>query len=491
MKQHIENLIHYELNQGVITERDMNYLRNQLYYLLDEVLDDNYPKPNEITYPSDALNPILNLLIKKNKINDTVLERDLFDAKIMNVFSMLPSTYEKTFYDLYNKDNDKAMNFIYNYAKATNYIRMDRIDKNESFKYHSSYGDLEITINLSKPEKDPKSIMLASKTKSTSYPKCVLCKENEGFSGNFNRDSRDQHRLISFKLKENTYFFQYSPYIYYDEHSIILSEEHKPMIINYQTFLNLLLLTDKFKGYFFGSNADLPIVGGSILSHDHYQGGRYKFPIEDAKTIKKWTFEDITLEIIKWPLSTLRIKGSNKEELAKKANDILTIWKNYNNKDLNIVSHTNETPHNTITPIVRFKNGLYEIDLVLRNNLTTDQYPLGIFHPHEDKWHIKKENIGLIEAIGLAILPGRLQNELKLMEDYLINNKHHPDLTKHLPWLETLKNKDFKNDVNSFLKNEIGKVFEKVLRDCGVFKEIYEKEFIKFTVEEINEKLFK
>ncbi len=366
---------------------------------------------------------------------------------------------------------------------------MDRILKNESFNYKSKYGILEVTINLSKPEKDPKSIMLEGKSTSVDYPKCVLCKENEGFSGNFNRDSRDQLRLLSLELNNEIYYFQYSPYIYYNEHSIILSEEHRPMVINYNTFLNLLQLTKKFKGYFFGSNADLPIVGGSILSHDHYQGGKYSFPIENAKVIKKWNHKGFDLEIINWPLSTIRLKSNNLVKLAEVSNIILNVWINYNNENLDIISHTGATRHNTITPIARYKNNLYEVDLVLRNNRTTKDFPLGIFHPHSDKWHIKKENIGLIEAMGLAILPGRLQNEINLMKDYLINNKTAPELSKHKEWLNKLKHKNYQVDTTNFIKNEIGIVFEKVLEDCGVFKLDNLDSFIYFVEGEINVKI--
>lgn len=491
MKKYIENLIHYELNNNIIEQRDVTYIRNQLYNLLDLTSDGVYPKPDLIKYPSEALNPILNLLITEGKLNDTVIERDLFDAKIMNIFTKLPSVLEKEFYSLNKLDSNKATNYLYNYSISTNYIRMDRILKNESFNYKSNYGNLEITINLSKPEKDPNSIILEGKSVSIDYPKCVLCKENEGFSGNFKRDSRDQLRLLSIDLNDEMYYFQYSPYIYYNEHSIILSEEHRPMVINYKTFSNLLQLTNKFEGYFFGSNADLPIVGGSILSHDHYQGGKYNFPIENAKVIKSWKHLGLDLEIINWPLSTIRLRSDNLDMLAKVSSDILDIWINYNNEFLNIISHTNDIRHNTITPIVRYKNEKYEVDLVLRNNRTTKDFPLGIFHPHSDKWHIKKENIGLIEAMGLAILPGRLKNEINLMKDYLVNNKMHPDLKKHQEWLDKLKSKNYQGDIIDFIKNEIGKVFEKVLDDCGVFKSDNLNQFIKFIEGEINERLFK
>lgn len=474
MKEHIENLIQYELEQGVIEGRDIHYVRNQLYYLLDIVLDDTYPNSKRIQFPSDALEPILDELVQNDIIENDQAARDFMDTKIMNVFAKLPSELEKQFNFYYNQRKDRGTNFLYRYAISTNYIRMNRIIKNKSFKTSSVYGDLQITINLSKPEKDPKYIIKASTEVSSSYPKCLLCIENEGFPGDLKRDARDQHRLLEVYLKNGFYYFQYSPYIYYNEHAIVISEKHTPMKINQKTFENIMELCDIFDGYFFGSNADLPIVGGSILSHDHYQGGKHAFPIEFAQTITSWDKEDITYDILKWPLSTLRLTSLDKEKLIIKAVSILEAWKNYENQSQMIFAKTKQTPHQTITPIARKKDGLYQLDLILRNNYANDDYPLGYFHPHQDKWHIKKENIGLIEAMGLAILPARLNTELAEVKDYLLHQKSLSEhALKHQVWADMINTKyTIKEDtIDDIMQKEIGYVFENVLEDSGVFKQ--------------------
>lgn len=474
MKKSVENLIAYELKKGVIDSRDYHYVKNQIYHLLQLENDSSFIEPKDIKYPSDALEPILDELERKGILDGSKVSRDLFDAKIMDIFSMMPSLVEKHFYQLHGRSKKAATNWYYQYMQNLNYIRMDRIIKNKMNKVSSKYGNLEVTINLSKPEKDPKSIILASQSVSKDYPKCLLCIENEGFSGNFQRDSRDQHRLIKLDLNHEPYYFQYSPYIYYPEHAIVISEEHRPMVINQKTFANLLSLTDFFDSYFFGSNADLPIVGGSILSHDHYQGGHYRFPIEDAKKIKTWIKEDITYHILAWPLSTIRLEGIDKNQLVSQANDILKAWKNYGNSELMIYAKTGKTPHQTITPVARRKNDLYQLDLILRNNFTSKLYPLGLYHPHEDKWHIKKENIGLIEAMGLAILPARLKTELELVKVSLLENVSlHEEALKHENWVQELKSKyQFtKENIDQIINQEVGLVFEHVLEDCGVFKQ--------------------
>lgn len=474
MKQAIENLIHLMWMKEVIEKRDHHYVRNQLYHMLNLEIDELVPAPKIIYHPSEALEIILDALEKKGRLDGSKVARDLFDAKIMNIFAKKPSDVEKTFDELYQTHPTHATKWYYQYAQSLNYIRMDRVLKNISFHTDTTFGKLDITINLSKPEKDPKSIILAGQVASTSYPKCLLCVENEGFSGNFQRDSRDQHRMISTKLQGEVYYFQYSPYIYYNEHAIVLSEVHRPMIINRKTFENLLLLCDQFEGYFFGSNADLPIVGGSILSHDHYQGGKHEFPIERAEILKEWEKDDLSYACLKWPLSTIRIKGQHIKSLVQAASDTLHAWKHYENERLNIFSHTGDTPHQTITPVARKKDGLYELDLILRNNYINEDYPLGLFHPHEDKWHIKKENIGLIEAMGLAILPARLKHELEDVKDYLL---HGRDLFEsslmHQHWADQIKAKfDVKVEtIDQLIQDEVGHIFEKVLTDCGVFKQ--------------------
>ena len=474
MKQHIEDLILYALEHMLIDGRDLNYVRNQIYSLLEIEFDGTYPEAKQITYPADALNPILDELVKEGFIEDDIAVRDYMDTKIMNIFSKSPSELENRFFYFYNKKPERGINYLYSYARHTNYIRMDRIAKNKSFSTPSKYGDLHITINLSKPEKDPKNIIKDSQQSSTTYPMCLLCIENEGFPGDLKRDARDQLRLLQVDLKNGPYFFQYSPYIYYNEHAIVINENHIPMRIDQKTFENLLELTDRFQNYFFGSNADLPIVGGSILSHDHYQGGRYTFPIEHAKTLKTWQVQGVSYHILNWPLSTIRLVSENKVELVEHAVKILSAWKKYQNKKLMIVAKTEKTPHQTITPVARHKDGHYELDLILRNNLTTDEFPLGYFHPHQDKWHIKKENIGLIEAMGLAILPARLEKEMMDVKSYLCDGVELPERSeKHSDWVKQIKDKHpyTKENIDRLIEEEIGLVFEHVLEDCGVFKQ--------------------
>lgn len=477
MKQAIENLIYYALNHHLIALRDIIYVRNQIYHLLKCDLREPFLEPKEIQTPSEALDIILDACEQSGLLDGSKVSRDLWDAKIMNIFAMKPSQVDATFLTLYQKNPQDAFKWYYAYMHHLNYIRKDRILKNISFTTPSIYGHLDITINLSKPEKDPKSIILASKSPSTDYPKCVLCIENEGFAGHFTRDSRDQHRMIPLNLGDETYYFQYSPYIYYNEHAIILSESHRPMKIDRKAMTNLLSLTDQCPGYFFGSNADLPIVGGSILSHDHYQGGNYTFPIETAKAIKTWKKENYKISILRWPLSTIRLTSKHKHLLVDQAMHILASWKDYQNIDLNIINYSNETPHQTITPIARKVKKTYQLDLILRNNYTNETYPLGMYHPHEDKWHIKKENIGLIEAMGLAILPSRLHDELNDVKAFLLHNIPLPNHSlKHQLWAQNMKDM-YTNQlmhIDAIIHYEIGQIFEGVLEDCGVFKQTKE-----------------
>ena len=472
MIQSIEDLIFYELNHHVIEQRDVVYVRNQLYRLLSLDLTEPLPEPKDILYPAIAIETILNDLELKGLLDGSKVSRDLLDTKLMTVFTSKPSEVESHFFKLYKQDKQSATNWYYDYVHHINYIRTERIMKNQSFITPSKYGNLEITINLSKPEKDPKSIALSASAKSSEFPKCLLCVENEGFAGNFSRDARDNHRMIGFDLNGSNYYFQYSPYIYYNEHAIILNALHKPMKIDGQTFDNLLTLCDTFEGYFFGSNADLPIVGGSILSHDHYQGGKHVFPIEKASFHHKWTKDNLTYYLLNWPLSTIRIQSKDKISLINKAVDVLQKWQLYTNPSLSIYNHSDGTPHQTITPIVRKINTMYEMDLILRNNFTNEDYPLGVFHPHADKWHIKKENIGLIEAMGLAVLPARLEQEFQAIKKHILN--HSPlsaDLVKHQPWIDHLKKlSPTKDSIDDIIRHATGEVFMQVLEDCGVFK---------------------
>ena len=419
----INRLLNFGLQQGLIHEEDKTYASNMLLGLL-KVDEFELEEINEtLATSTPILENILDYAVSKNMIEDTVTERDLLDTNIMNCLMPRPSEVIGTFKKIYEESPEKATDYYYNLSIASNYIRKDRIDKNMVWKAPTEYGDLDITVNLSKPEKDPKEIAKAKSFKSTSYPKCLLCRENEGFYGHMNHPARQTHRIIPMNLGSEKYFMQYSPYTYYNEHCIIFNSEHIPMKINRKAFANLLNFVDVLPHYFAGSNADLPIVGGSILSHDHYQGGRYTFAMEQAPVEKTYTvngYEGITVGRVKWPMSVIRISGNNKEKLVDLGEHILNLWREYSDESVDILCRTNDEPHNTITPIARKRNGKYELDLVLRNNRTSDEYPLGIFHPHNEVHHIKKENIGLIEVMGLAVLPARLKEELKLLKDALI-----------------------------------------------------------------------
>ena len=476
----INRLINFGLQQGLIHEEDTIYATNMLLGLL-KVDEFNHEEINEtLNTPTPILENILDYAVSKNMLEDTVTERDLLDTNIMNCLMPRPSEVIKTFNKLYDDSKEKATDYYYKLSIASNYIRKDRIDKNMVWKATTEYGDLDITVNLSKPEKDPKEIAKAKSFKSTSYPKCLLCKENEGFYGHMNHPARQTHRIIPMNLGCEKYFMQYSPYTYYNEHCIIFNSEHVPMKINRKAFANLLNFVDVLPHYFAGSNADLPIVGGSILSHDHYQGGRYTFAMEKAPVEKTYTiegYEDITVGRVKWPMSVIRLNGDSKENLTNLAEHILNLWREYSDESVEILCRTNDEPHNTITPIARKRNGKYELDLVLRNNRTSDEYPLGIFHPHNEVHHIKKENIGLIEVMGLAVLPARLKEELKLLKDALISRitdiSNNESIAKHSDWYKYLLSKyESITEENAYdiLQKEVGIKFSEVLNHAGVFK---------------------
>ncbi len=476
----INRLVNFALQQKLISKEDEIYSINLLLNLLH--LNNFEPQKIEevLDNPSSILKGILDYAVSRNIIEDSIVERDSFDTKVMNCFMPRPSEVIKTFNDVYDSSPKKATHYYFNLSIASNYIRKDRINKNIIWKTSTPYGDLDLTINLSKPEKDPKDIAKAINTSASSYPKCLLCKENEGFSGDFSHPSRDNHRIIPITLNKRPWFLQYSPYTYYNEHCIVLNNHHVPMNISRDSFANLLEFVEKFPHYFLGSNADLPIVGGSILSHDHYQGGCYEFPMEKAPIEKKYKvlgYEDVSLGRVNWPMSVLRLRSSNKESLLNLAHHILSLWRNYSDESVNILSHSGHIPHNTITPIARFNHGQYELDLVLRNNRTTKDYPLGIFHPHEEVHHIKKENIGLIEVMGLAILPSRLKIELDIIRKYLLQGEKHISkdkiVLKHSQWYNDMINKYSTftlENVDNILKNEIGLKFLEVLFHSGVFK---------------------
>ena len=480
INKEINRLINFALQKELIKKEDIIYSSNMLIAALG--IDDFEPiEINEkLNSAYSILDNILNFAVKHNIIENTAAERNLFDTKIMNCLMPRPSEVIDKFNKLYASSPKAATDYYYNLSIASNYIRKNRIDKNIIWKTSTPYGDLDITINLSKPEKDPKDIAKANLIKSTSYPKCLLCKENEGFSGNLNHPARQTHRIIPLKFNGKDWFLQYSPYTYYNEHCIILNSEHIPMKISRTTFKNLISFLDVLPHYFAGSNADLPIVGGSILSHDHYQGGCYTFAMEKAPIEKAYSldkFKNVTIGRVKWPMSVLRLSSHSKEDLINAADYILKSWKKYSDASVEILCKTNNEPHNTITPIARMRNEKYELDLVLRNNRTSDEYPLGIFHPHNEVHHIKKENIGLIEVLGLAILPARLKSELTDIKKCLLNNEKdiskYETLAKHADWYKNILNKYSsitESNVSDILKKEVGLTFLEVLCHAGVFK---------------------
>ncbi|QIB27541.1 UDP-glucose--hexose-1-phosphate uridylyltransferase [Caloranaerobacter azorensis] len=481
INREIKRLINYGIYKGLLYKEDEIYVRNRILEILklDEYEDVEIEK-EELENPQPILDNILDYAYERGILeHNTVIYRDLFDTKIMDCLIARPSDVIRKFYEQYRESPELATANYYNMSKASNYIRMHRVNKNLRWKTNTDFGELEITINLSKPEKNPIAIAKAKDMKSTSYPKCLLCKENEGYSGRIDYPARQNHRIIPIKLCDEEWFLQFSPYVYYNEHAIIFKGSHEPMKITKTTFERLLEFVEKFPHYFIGSNADLPIVGGSILSHDHFQGGNYKFAMEKAPILKEFSikgFEDVEVGIVKWPLSVIRIRSKRKDRLTELGGIILDVWREYSDESINIISHTNDEPHNTITPIARYKNNKFELDLVLRNNRTSEEHPFGIFHPHRDVHHIKKENIGLIEVMGLAVLPARLKHELELIKECLLGTRNineYKELEKHREWFDYLKYKYQSIDVNfdEILKFEVGKIFERILIDAGVFKQ--------------------
>ncbi len=490
----IERLVQYALKTGLIEPEDKAYSTN----LIIETLGlDNF-EMSDAKFSNSSLEEIMDnildwaheaKLIKSN----SVVYRDLLDTKIMNCLLPRPSEVIKNFYGRYNSSPEAATEYFYSLCKNSNYIRTNRIARDMAWKTGTEFGELDITINLSKPEKDPIAIAEAKKLKASSYPKCLLCRENEGYPGRLNHPARQNLRLIPVELKGEKWFFQYSPYVYYNEHSIVLNELHKPMKIDRDTFEKLLEFVDKFPHYFIGSNAELPIVGGSILSHDHFQAGNYEFPMAKATVEYHLNFEKysgVSVGLLKWPMSVIRLSGKNRKTILDMSSIIIEKWKEHDDESNDIISHTGDVPHNTITPIVRRKGELYEMDLVLRNNRTSDEHPLGIFHPHSEVHHIKKENIGLIEVMGLAVLPSRLKTEIEILSSYLTGEKEGIEreeaLAKHLDWYHYLKDKYPKiheEDVLEILKAEIGLKYLTVLEHAGVYKrnESSLDSFISFT----------
>jgi UDPglucose--hexose-1-phosphate uridylyltransferase len=439
----------------------------------------------------EVLKNLLDEACKRGIIEDSIGYRDLFDTRIMNCLMPRPSQVQKEFWEKYQKSPKEATDYFYELSQNSDYIRRYRVKKDLKWKVESPYGEIDITINLSKPEKDPKAIAAAKNAKASGYPKCLLCMENEGYAGHLNHPARNNHRIIPICINDSQWGFQYSPYVYYNEHCIVFNGQHTPMKIDKAAFRKLFDFVKLFPHYFLGSNADLPIVGGSILSHDHFQGGNYTFamataPIEIPVTIPG--YEDVEAGIVKWPLSVLRIRNQDENRLIDLADHVLKNWRGYTDEEAFIFAETDKEPHNTITPIARKVGDMYELDLTLRNNITTEEHPLGVYHPHAQYHHIKKENIGLIEVMGLAVLPSRLKEEMELLAEYLVEGKDvrsNEKLEKHADWVEefTKKYEDINSEnVMDILKKEIGIVFVGVLEDAGVYKctEEGRKAFLKF-----------
>lgn len=476
--ENIKRLVQYGIDNKLIPECERIYSTNMLLEVFGK---EDFSDP-DVEYNltlDEILRNLLDAAVKLNIIEDSVTYRDLFDTKIMNCITPRPGQVISTFFEKYEKSPEEATNFYYNFSTKTNYIRKSRIEKNKNWKYQCEYGNLDITINLSKPEKDPKAIAAAKNVKASSYPKCALCIENEGYAGRVNHPARQNHRVIPLTLNNSKWGFQYSPYVYYNEHCIVFNGEHTPMKIEKSTFVKLFDFVKTFPHYFLGSNADLPIVGGSILTHDHFQGGNYTFAMANAPIIKEFSvgdFHDVKCGILKWPISVIRLESENLDSLINLGNHILEVWRNYSDEEYFIFSETDGTPHNTVTLIARIKDEKYQVDIALRNNITTKEHPLGVFHPHENLHHIKKENIGLIELMGLAVLPARLNKEMDILSDYILNNKDirsNEEIKKHADWAYNFipKYKSItKDNINEILQQEIGKTFVKVLEDAGVYK---------------------
>lgn len=475
----IKKLVTYGIETGLISEEERIYSTN---LILDVLKLDDYEESQE-DYKNVELQPVLKELldfaVEKGLIEDSVVYRDLFDTRLMNCLMPRPSQVIKTFKEKYAVSPKEATDYYYKLSQDSDYIRRYRVCRDMKWVTKTEYGDIDITINLSKPEKDPKAIAAAKLAKQSGYPKCQLCRENEGYAGRTNHPARENHRIIPITINGGQWGFQYSPYVYYNEHCIVFNGQHIPMKVERATFVKLFDFIKLFPHYFIGSNADLPIVGGSILSHDHFQGGNYEFamakaPIEREFTVKG--YEDVKAGIVKWPLSVIRLSCADEKRIIDLADHILKAWRGYTDEAAYIYAETDGEPHNTITPIARKRGDMYELDLALRNNITTPECPLGLYHPHNELHHIKKENIGLIEVMGLAVLPSRLKEEMEILSDYIVNGKDirsNEKIEKHADWVEAFRPKyDVINsdNVDAIIKEEIGIVFKKVLEDAGVFK---------------------
>ena len=473
----IDSLVSYAMNTGLAEPCDHQVLTNRLLDILhkeDYTVSDE-PQSEDL---EEILAGMLDYAVANGLYDDGITARDIFDTRIMGAVTPMPREVIRTFREKYAQSPEAATDWYYKFSCDTDYIRRYRIAKDMRWKFPSEYGEMDITINLSKPEKDPKAIAAAKNAPQTAYPKCQLCRENEGYAGRMNHPARANHRIIPIEICGADWCLQYSPYVYYNEHCIVFNAEHIPMKIDKSAFQKLLDFVRVFPHYFVGSNADLPIVGGSILSHEHFQGGHYRFAMETAQVETELTFrgfEDIQAGIVKWPMSVIRLRGSNPDRIADLADRILTCWRGYSDESVGVISFSDGEPHNTITPIARRRGEDYELDLVLRCNICTPEHPLGVFHPHADKHHIKKENIGLIEVMGLAVLPSRLKQELTALAEAAAEGRDISGdeiLSKHAVWLSQLKEQYTFTAENALdiILQETGRVFAAVLEDAGVFK---------------------
>lgn len=482
IQDNIEKLLGYAIKNELIDHWDVDQKRNELMDLLHVEEPGVVSDEQEDSSLHNILEEILTGLIEHGYINDTVVERDLMDTKIMGLLVDRQSNVIKNFWNNYDQNTKKATDYLYNLSQKANYIRTDRIAKNEEWFKESSYGQMKITINLSKPELDAKAIEQMKSAKKTAYPKCFLCKENVGYKGRFNHQARQNLRIIPIQLGDATWYMQYSPYTYFNEHCILLADEHQPMKIDNDAFVRLFDFVDQFPHYFIGSNAGLPIIGGSILNHDHYQGGREVFPIDEVGYDKKFSHEnsDIVYGSIHWPMSVIRIEGSNREEVLTFSQKVFKSWVHFKNREASIIPFTNGEQHNGVSLLLRKNDNQYIIHMILRNNRTSEEKPKGIFHQSEKYYHIKEENIGIIETLGQAILPGRLKKELNAIKAFLLGNEeqvtlHESELlSKHEHWIKSMTEKYSSFDLvdlDELLIEEITEIYVKILQDVSVFRE--------------------
>lgn len=481
LSHYIEKLVEYGLSKGLIFEDERFYSRNLLLDMMGESeFDENDKEGKEDPTLQEILEYLCDEAVKRGIIEDSITFRDLFDTKLMNAITPRPHEVNRTFWEEYKRSPEASTDYFYKLCRDINYIRTDRIARDMRWTTDTPYGTLDITINLSKPEKDPKAIAAAKNQKQSAYPKCQLCMENIGYAGRANHPARENLRVIPVKINDLDFGFQYSPYVYYNEHCIVFNSKHVPMKIDKDAFLKLFDFVDLFPHYFLGSNADLPIVGGSILTHDHFQGGRYVFAMEKAKKEREFFvdgFPEVSCAVVKWPLSVIRLNSKDRKALVELADRILQKWRSYSDEEAFIFAETDGEPHNTITPIARKHGDIYEMDLALRNNITTKEHPLGLFHPHEELHHIKKENIGLIEVMGLAVLPARLKAEMTALSEAMLSGadiEKDETLSKHAIWAKEVMERHTdlnKDNIMAVLQEEIGQVFLKVLLCAGVFKD--------------------